>query len=151
MINLSFVFLQSSTSPSIQRYVCFHTMCKPLDWSIQLAPITTISKWIVLWLIDMSSNQTFLESIEMVIAVESVPVESCFQAVCKTCSKLTWDVRTVSFELARRWLLTRDCLQGCGKHIDQVSRFMSFGRRVDVFRLDGRRWEVWRRKTSVPV
>ena len=60
-----------------------------------------------------------IQTFEMVIVAESVPVEGCFQVKCRECGKATWAVSA-----AITWLTIADSFQGCGQHIAQVRQVL---------------------------
>lgn len=56
-----------------------------------------------------------IQTFEMIIVAESVPVEACYQVGCERCGKRTWAVSGAIVVLT-----TADSPQGCGGHIEAV-------------------------------
>ena len=56
-----------------------------------------------------------IQTFEMVIVAESIPIEACYQVECKGCGKRTWAVSGAIVVVT-----TADSFQGCGRHIEEV-------------------------------
>ncbi|SRR6266478_547981 len=68
--------------------------------------------------IDAPQKQTITT---MYNIVEETPVDTCYRVQCDTCGKTTWKVRNRQSHMLL-FFSHMDTGQGCGAHVEQVSR-----------------------------